>query len=161
MCWQRKSAKKEGKVSCFLAWKKNSHLISKYKSLLLTEPCVLVARHIYCPCVCFEILCSTSDWFVIMTPRDGCNGLLLWYHSIFFTGGLASIRHSKYTSVPLAKFLGSRLDPNDNDTIGASGDVGERENAIIFIFGNWIGWWWWWWRRMLTFYVQDSSIFYR
>lgn len=26
---------------------KNSHLISKYKSLLLTEPWVLDARHIY------------------------------------------------------------------------------------------------------------------
>ena len=28
--------------------------------------------------------------------------------------------HSIYTSVPLAKFLGSRFDPNDNVTIGAS-----------------------------------------
>lgn len=105
-------------IFTFLIW--YLHLMSKYKSLLLTEPCAFVARHIYWPCVCFDMLCRTSDWFVMMTPRVGCNGLLLWYHSIFFIGGLASIRHSKYTSVPFAKFFGSRFEPNDNETIGAS-----------------------------------------
>lgn len=96
------------------------HLMSKYKSLLLTEPCAFEARHMYWPCVCLEMLWRTSDWFVMMTPRVGWSGLLLWYHSIFFIDGFASIRHSKYTSVPFARFFGSRFDPSDNETIGAS-----------------------------------------
>lgn len=107
-------------IIIFTFFNRYLHLMSKYKSLLLTEPCAFVARHMYWPCVCFEMLWRTSDWFVMMTPRVGCNGLLLWYHSILFIGGLASIRHSKYTSVPFAKFLGSRFDPNDNETMGAS-----------------------------------------
>lgn len=105
--------------------------MSKYKSLLLTLPCEFPARHIYCPCVCFEILCSTSDWFVMMMPRDECSGLLLWYHSIFFMGGFASIRHSKYTSVPLAKFFGSRLEPSESVTMGASERRESKDSSII------------------------------
>lgn len=112
----------------------NLHLISKYKSLLLTLPCVLAARHMYCPWVCFDMLCSTSDWLVMIMPRDECMGLLLWYHSIFFIGGLASMRHSRYTSVPLAKFFGSKFDPSDNVTMGASAE-GDRKRKL---FRNWL-----------------------
>lgn len=55
------------------------HFMSRYKSLLLTVPWALFARHIYCPCVCLEILCNTNDWFVIMIPRDDCKGLFCLY----------------------------------------------------------------------------------
>lgn len=126
--------------------------MSKYKSLLLTLPCEFAARHMYCPCVCFDILCSTRDWLVMMIPRDECNGLLLWYHSIFFIGGFASIRHSKYTSVPFAKFFGSKLDPSESVTMGASGRRKLKNCSIIENETS---------KLILTFDVQCSYVFKR
>lgn len=44
----------------------------------------------------------------------------LWNHSTRFWGGFAVIWHSKYTSDPFIKLLGSNCDPKFRVTIGAS-----------------------------------------
>lgn len=55
--------------------------------------------------------------------------LTLWYHSTFFTGGFAFVWHSKYTSSPERRLLGSVMrEPKLSDTIGVSGRI--QQNVI-------------------------------
>lgn len=46
------------------------HFTSTYTSLLETDPCKFVARHMYCPWDALVMLCNTSVWLEMMIRRE-------------------------------------------------------------------------------------------